>query len=345
MGSDPSPAPVAVGLIGLGEIGQVHAAAIQRSRTARLVAVADTAPELLAPFEAQGVRGYREVAELIADAEVGTVSICLPHYLHFPVAREAIRADKNVLVEKPLSVSLEEGQQLVDAAAAAGVALGVSHNQVFYAAHAEAKRLIEGGAIGRPVLIRLRLGMGPTWGGWRDSPDLAGGGLLADAGVHRLYLALYFFGPVREVRAVLDVPRQQGETFAVVILVFQSGALGLIEANHHGPPGTFDDEIEITGSEATLRLAGLESLFVGYRSGPALSMFRDRQWQEVPVRPDDWPTSVQASVVAFLDAVTAGREPPVTGAAALESISLLQRIYDTAAVLPGPGHRSMANLR
>lgn len=114
-----------MGLIGLGEIGQVHAAAIQRSRTARLVAVADTAPELLAPFEAQGVRGYREVAELIADAEVGTVSICLPHYLHFPVAREAIRAGQNVLVEKPLSVSLEEGQQLVDAAAAAGVALAV----------------------------------------------------------------------------------------------------------------------------------------------------------------------------------------------------------------------------
>jgi len=333
--TDRSPAPGAVGLIGLGEIGQLHAAAIPRSRSARLVAVADPAPDLLPPFEARGVRCYRDAGELIADAEVGTVSVCLPHYLHFPVAREAIRAGKNVLVEKPLAVSLGEGRQLVDAAAAAGVALGVSHNQVFYAAHAEAKRLIDGGAIGRPVLIRLRLGMGPTWGGWRDSPDLAGGGLLADAGVHRLYLAPYFFGPVREVRAVLDAARSQGETFAVVILAFQSGALGLIEANHHGPPGTFDDEIEITGTEATLRLAGLESLFVGYRSSPALSMFRDRQWQEVPVRPDDWATSVQASVTAYLDAVTAGREPPVTGTAALESISLLERIYDTAAVLPG----------
>ena len=62
-------------------------------------------------------------------------------------------------------------------------------------------------------------------------------------------------------------------------------AVSLIEANHHGPPGTFDDEIEITGSEATLRLAGLESVFTGYRAGPALSMFRDRQWREVPVCP------------------------------------------------------------
>jgi predicted dehydrogenase len=119
------------------------------------------------------------------------------------------------------------------------VSLGVSHNQVFYAPHAEAKRLIDAGDIGRPVLIRLRLGMGPVWGGWRDSPAGSGGGLLSDAGVHRLYLALFFFGPVRDVHAVLDVPRERGETFAVAVLEFASGALGIIEANHHGPRGTF----------------------------------------------------------------------------------------------------------
>jgi predicted dehydrogenase len=342
MDTSSAAAPGAVGLIGLGEIGQVHAAAVRQSQATRLVAVADITPELLAPFEAQGIRGYRDAGELIADAEVGTVSVCLPHYLHFPVTLEAIRAGKHVLVEKPLAISVAEAEQMVDAAATAGVALGVSHNQVFYAAHAEAKRLIDTGEIGRPVFIRLRLGAGPLWGGWRDSPGLAGGGLLADAGVHRLYLALHLFGPVREIRAVLDAPRQQGETFAVVVLVFESGALGLIEANQHGPPGTFDDEVEIIGSAATLRLAGLESLFVGYRSGPALSMFRDRQWREVQVRPDDWPTSVQASVMAFLDAVTAGLQPPVTGAVALETVRLLERIYDTATVLPGPApdHRS-----
>ena len=155
--------------------------------------------------------------------------------------------------------------------------------------------------------------------------------------MHRLYLALYFFGPVREVHAVLDVPRQQGETFAVAILEFESGALGIIEANHHGPPGTFDDEIEITGSDATLRLPGIESLFIGYRTGAPLWMFRDRQWTEVPVPEDDWQTSVQASVAAYLDAVTAGQQPPVTGAAALETMLLLHRIYDSAVILHDVG--------
>jgi predicted dehydrogenase len=65
-------------------------------------------------------------------------------------------------------------------------------------------------------------------------------------------------------------------------------------------------------------------------------MFRDRHWREVPVQPDDWSASVQASVEAYLEAVTGGREPPVTGAAGLETVRLLEHIYDSATVLTGP---------
>jgi UDP-N-acetylglucosamine 3-dehydrogenase len=327
-----------VGLIGLGQIGQVHAAAIRRSPAARLAAVADTVAGLLRPFAAEGVPAYQDAGDLIADPHIGTVSVCLPHDLHFPVALRAIEAGKNVLVEKPLAMGPGQCRTLIDAAKASGVKLGVSHNQVFYAPHIEAKRLIGSGAIGTPVLIRLRLGMGPVWGDWRDSPARVGGGLLMDAGVHRIYLALHLFGPVRDVHAVLDVPGRQGETFAVATMLFKSGALGILEANHHGPPGTFDDEIEIVGSDAILRLAGIESLSSGYRDGPALTMFRDRRWSEVPVPAGGWESSVHASVIAYLDAVTAGHEPPVTGAAALEAIQLIYRIYDEAAILgTGPG--------
>jgi predicted dehydrogenase len=100
------------------------------------------------------------------------------------------------------------------------------------------------------------------------------------------------------------------------------GAVGLIGLGEIGQVHASAIQGSRTARLVAVADAGLESLFVGYRSGPALSMFRDRQWQEVPVRLDDWPTSVQASVMAYLDAVTAGREPPVTGAAALETISL-----------------------
>ena len=78
MSTDRSPDPRAVGLIGLGEIGQVHAAAIRRVPAARLAAVADTAAERLRPFAAEGVQAYPDAAALITDPQVGTVSVCLP---------------------------------------------------------------------------------------------------------------------------------------------------------------------------------------------------------------------------------------------------------------------------
>ena len=178
--------------------------------------------------------------------------------------------------------------------------LGVSHNQVFYAPHAEAKRLIDAGDIGRPVLIRLRLGMGPGLGRLAGFP-----GQERRRPAVRRRRAPALPRAVSSARSAMSTRSwtrrgNVGETFAVAVLEFASGARGIIEANHHGPRGTFDDEIEIVGSDAILRLGGIESLSFGYRSGAALSMFRDGQWTEVAVasttgrprcRPASRPTS------------------------------------------------------
>jgi predicted dehydrogenase len=319
-----------VGLIGLGEVGRVHAAAIRASPSAYLAAVADVDEDLVARYSSDGTQGYASFDGLIGDPAVRTVSICLPHNLHFMVAKAAIAAGKNVLVEKPLTISLDEGEELVAMAASAGVVLGVSHNQIFFCAHLHAKRMLETGGLGRPVFIRLRLATGAPWGGWRSSTASAGGGFMIDAGIHRLYMATFFFGPVTAVHAVMDAPRQSRETYAVVALRFASGAWGVIEANQHGPDDMFEDEIEIVGSEAALRLPGVESV---YDHRDALLEFRAGQWRSVPLDADDWATTVQKSVTAFLDAVHAGSAPPADGEKALETMRLLHRIYDSAVVL------------
>ena len=58
-----------------------------------------------------------------------------------------------------------------------------------------------------------------------------------------------------------------------------------------------------------MRLAGCEALWIGYRTGPALTMYRDQRWSELAVPDDDWEATVHSSVTAYLDAVTAGQEP------------------------------------
>lgn len=319
-----------VGLIGLGEVGEIHADAIRSSSVACLAAVADLDAGLVSRYATDRTRGYDSLDGLLSDPGVGTVSICLPHNLHFDAASAAIAAGKNVLVEKPLTISLEDGDVLIRAAKTAGVTLGVSHNQLFFSAHRDAKDRIESGTLGDPVFLRMRLGTTGPWGGWRASTDAVGGGFLMDAGIHRLYMATYFFGPVAECHAVLDATREERETMAVITLRFESGAWGVIEANQHGPERMFEDEIEIIGTKAALRLPGVESKF---RNRETMWEFVDRAWHAVPVEGESWAETVSKSVCAYLAAVRAGEAPPTSGAEAMETMRLLYRIYDSAVLL------------
>src|SRR6202008_3031763 len=105
--------------------------------------------------------------------------------------------------------------------------------------------------------------------------------------------ALYFFGAVDEVHAVLDVPREQGETFGVITLRFASGARGVIEVNQHGPLRMFEDEIEIVGTEAALRLPGLESKL--NQRGCYLE-FSAQAGHTVAIEEEDWARTVHKCV-------------------------------------------------
>jgi UDP-N-acetylglucosamine 3-dehydrogenase len=329
-GSD-APTPLGVGVLGLGEIGQFHLAGFERARGAEVTAVADLDPALVAATTAAtGARGHGAIADLLADPGVDVVSVCLPHRLHLPVVLEALAADKHVLVEKPLALTVAECDEIAAAAAAAGRTVGVQHNQIFYPPHVRARELIDSGAIGRPVHVRLRLGIGGKFGGWRSDPTAVGGGLLFDAGVHRFYLARYLFGEVAELTAMTDRPRGDGEDQAVVALRFESGAFGVIDANYHGPAGMFDDAVEVVGSEGALYISGVEADFEGFRTGPALRRY-DGAWHDERVAPGNWADSVAASIQAFVAALAAGTAPPVTVADGRRVVELIELAYGRTA--------------
>jgi len=320
-----------VGVVGLGEIGQFHLRGYERSAGARVAAVTDLDGELLARTAAQtGATAHDSIAALLADPQVEVVSLCLPHHLHLPVALEAIAAGKHLLVEKPLAITVEECDQIVAAAADAGVTVGVQHNQLFHGPHVRAQQLVDSGAIGRPVALRLRLGIGGKLGGWRADPKAVGGGILFDAGVHRFYMARRLFGEVAEVRAIVDQGLATGEDQAVVSLRFENGALGVIDAGYHCPPGAFDDAIEVTGDRGMLYLSGCEAEFEGFRTGPALRRYADGAWHEERVPQGDWADSVAASIDAFVRALTAGAAPPVTAQEGRRIVELIHQAYASA---------------
>jgi predicted dehydrogenase len=322
-------APVGIGIVGLGEIGQVHLRGFARApELARVIAVTDLDPALRAgAAAAAGARECATLAELLAQERVSAVSVCVPHNLHREIALAAIAAGKHVLLEKPMALSVAECDEIIAAAARARVSVGVSHNQLFYPPHVRARQLLHSGALGRPLLLRMRLGIGGKFAGWRSRPQATGGGLLFDAGVHRFYVARALFGEVAALLAMADGPPQRGEELAVVTLRFRSGALGVIEANYHCPAGAFDDSIEICCSSGMLYLSGCEADFEGFRTGPALRRY-DGAWHEEHVAPGGWEESVHASVQAFALALVRGTELQVDGHEGRAVVELIQRVYE-----------------
>lgn len=226
---------IKIGIIGTGNISNSHVSGFKNHPKAEIIAICDKRRKILERKATQwGIdRIYKDYHELLKQPDIDAVVILTPHHLHAPITIAAAEAGKHILVEKPIAVSLEEANQMIKATNKAGVYLMVAENQVFQPPHIEAKRLIEAGEIGTPVLIRLSLGWATgrmpdnpsdfiktlaafeernmqenkEWevgDMWRMDPTKRGGGSLIDEGHHRLSVADYLLGRLENIYAYLD---------------------------------------------------------------------------------------------------------------------------------------------
>ncbi len=316
-----------VALCGLGEIGQIHLKAIRESGH-ELVGVLELNRRLAVESVGEEVPIHTEVVEMVELTEPDVVDICLPHHLHVPIAVAALGAGADVLLEKPMAVDLAGCDEIIAAAEASGRRVGVSHNQVHFAPHRRLREMIDANQLGEIRALYERLWMGGKYGGWREDSAQVGGGLLMDAGVHRVYMAEYLGGPVATVSAVMDNPRSE-DSF-VLTLEFESGSIGVIQGGYHGPDGVFDDRIEIQGSDGMAEVLGCEAFFEGDLTGDTRLRARlGGAWSDDPVT-GNWDESVVASVQACLDDLAAGREPETGLAAGRSTVAVVEAAYRSA---------------
>ena len=167
-----------VGLIGAGRISDLHAIEYLQNPRARIAAVCDANADIArSRAEHWGVpltRGFTRHEDLLAAAEVDLVEVLLPHDLHAPVTLAAIRAGRRVSVQKPMATSLADALAMVEAAESAGTFLKVFENFVFYPPVMKAKELLEAGAIGEPLFIRIKSNFGDPRHGWPIPPAARG---------------------------------------------------------------------------------------------------------------------------------------------------------------------------
>jgi predicted dehydrogenase len=314
-------------------------------RGGRLVACYSRRKEAVDEFAGKyNCKAYYDYDELLADQDVNIVTICSPSGVHLDYALPAVEAGKHLIVEKPLEVTLEKCDRMIEAAAKAGVKLGAIFPSRFVEASHIAKKAIDEGRLGRITLADVYVKWHRTQeyydsGGWRGTWELDGGGALMNQSIHGIDLLQWLAGPVKSISGVTGIlahERIEVEDTAVAALEFENGALGTIEGTTAAWPG-FLKRIEISGTKGTIMLE--EDNIV--------------TWQFAEERPEDDeirkkyggkdeigggaadPAAIsfakhQYNFEAFVDALDAGKAPELDGAEGRKAVELILGVYEAA---------------
>lgn len=305
---------IGIGIIGAGDYGAQHAAALRDLSGVRLVAASRTNATALAEFTAQyGGTGYTDYHALLADPAVEAVVIATPHHQHTAIALAAAHAGKHILLEKPMAPTLAECDAINAAVDAAGVTLLVGHVNRFAPPYQAAKTVLESGDLGEVVFGRAAMQkywFEPNRRNWHL--DRAhGGGVWLTVGIHPLdRLTWLIDSPVISVSAQLGTRFHPPDTMTaddagLVFLRYANGAAGTIVSVGY-VTGAPDHSTELIGTRGMLRVDYVGGVQVG----------RAERWQVIP---ETVPTGawMHAALVnewqAFIRAITTGTPPAVSG--------------------------------
>lgn len=339
--------PLGFALVGCGMIARFHAKAILEIPGARVAALVSRTPKNAADLIAEtGIPAcpvFATLEEALAAPGVDAVVITTPSGAHQEPAVAAARAGKHVVVEKPLEISAERCDRIIDACDEYGVKLCTIFPSRFADANITLKAAVEAGRFGRLTLGETTC---KWWrsqayydeGGWKGTQALDGGGAMMNQAIHNVDLLLWMMGDVVSVcgfTAMLAHERIEVEDTAAAILRFRSGAIGVIQATTSIHPG-YPKTIAIHGDRGSAVIEQEDVL----------------RWDFTPETSDD--AAVRAKFAAkvgasggaadpkaisyeyhrrqladFVEAVRENRAPQVDGREGRKAVALIRAIYDS----------------
>ena len=250
---------IGIGLVGTGMIANFHTRAIADADGVHLVGCVSEPYEAAKDFaEKNDCQAYESIDKMLADPNIHSVSVCTPSGIHLEPALAAAKAGKHVVVEKPLEITTERCDQIIQECEKNGVKLVVAFQSRFHESSRLIKEAVDAGRFGK-------LTMGDAYvkwyrsqeyydsGAWRGTWEIDGGGALMNQAIHSVDLLVWLMGPVKEIHALTDTlthERIEVEDVAVATLRFANGALGVIEATTTAFPGALK-RIEVIGSGGT----------------------------------------------------------------------------------------------
>lgn len=254
---------VKVGIVGCGMVARYHASAIEQADGAELVCCCSksaASAEAFAKETGKSIRVYHTYTEMLSDPEMNTVAICSPTGDHFAQAKEALLSGKNLIVEKPLCIKLEDADELIELADEKGLTLCTISQTRFSDSAQAIRKAVENGEFGRMVSASLMMRYMRDQkyydqAAWRGTFEFDGGGVMMNQGIHGIDLLCYIMGkPVSVMGYAKTLLRDiEVEDTAAAALEFENGAVGVIDATVCSIP-SFTKKFIFSGEKGTVIL-------------------------------------------------------------------------------------------
>jgi myo-inositol 2-dehydrogenase/D-chiro-inositol 1-dehydrogenase len=331
---------IKVGLIGSGFVGDLHAYSFKNFvRDAEVVAVASLEGSDKFAEERGIPNAFNDYKKLLELKEIDLISLGVPNDKHAEITIAAARAGKHVICEKPLCVTLEQADEMIEACKKAGVLLMYAEELLFAPKYVRVKTLIEEGAIGEPFLAKQSEEHPGPHMPWFWDVNRSGGGVLLDMGCHSIEYTRWLLGKpkVKSVTAFMGTyvhqARTQGEDHSYCIVEYEGNKLAMLE-NSWAKGGGVDDRCEVYGKKGHTRadlLRGSSLLTYseeGY--GYAVEKAGATKGYTFTMFEETWNYGFPQEMQHFVNCVLGKEQPMETGEDGREVLKIMYAAYQSA---------------
>ena len=323
---------VRVGLIGLGSISYAHESGYaDLGEVCKIIAMCDINEEEVNNRTGmyEGVKGYTHYLDLLDNPAVDMVDIIVPHVLHYEIAKAALEKGKHVLVEKPITVKSEQGEELISLAKEKRLKFSVAENTHFVTAYLKAEEILKSDILGDIWTVRTLIAGSEVYrikdpNLWHGKAPY--GGVILDSSVHNFYLFKWLFGGVRDVHgfATKIVPEGEMEDNGLILGHLSNGAEFQLNTSC-----TFEipwtERVEIYGSKGGMIIDQLANPVVKYYLGS--NDIDGTAVEDIPFDPMAWKfNSMIAEIKDFVLAVLEDRPPRVNPVDALYALKAAEAV-------------------
>lgn len=329
--------PVRFGLIGCGRIAPRHGQSFQQVAAAKLVAAADIIASRAQHFAHEfGVEAYTDYRELLDRSDIDAISVCVPSGLHAQVAIDAMQAGKDVLVEKPIAITLEDADRMIEVSKKSGRRLGVVLQNRYNHPMQALRQAIDAGKLGRLYLgnacVRWYRPQSYYEDGWHGTWAMDGGALMNQS-IHHIDALQWLMGPVQSVNAYSATlaHKMEAEDVGVAIVRFANGALATIEGSTLTWPQNLEGSVSVFGEHGSVKIGGTALNHIElWKVAGELEQEAELLTSQRVDPPTVYGYSHREVVRDFAHALQTGVEPGTTGPEARKSLAVVLAIYESA---------------